>query len=202
MKLIKAIGLTLLYIALLLTIYVAHARYFPVDVVLYSAVIDAVLAALVLVALVVLLPPLRRSFSGFEYVLLVTIWMLGGYAFAISGPTLLDRSLSFYILEKLQQRGGGIRQDQIGTVFVKEYMPEFRLVDVRLTEQVRSGTVVIKDGCVELTAKGKMLASVSLFLRHNFLPRKRLLMGTYSDTLVDPYADSPTGPQGYECHAD
>ena len=202
MKLIRALGLTLIYIVLLLAIYLVHARAFPVDVVLYAALIDAVLAAIALVALIVLLPPLRRAFSGFEYVLLVTIWLLGGYAFAISGPTVLDRSLSFYILEKLQQRGGGIREDQIGTVFVDEYMPEFRLVDVRLTEQLQSGTIVIRNGCVELTDKGQLLAGISRFIRANFLPRQRLLMGTYSDALVDPYADSPSGPQGYECHAD
>jgi hypothetical protein len=199
MKLAQAFGLMVAYVVLLLAIYLVHAWYFPVRVVLYSAVLDAVLAAAGLLALVAVLPGLRRVFSGFEYLLLTVIWVLGGYAFAISGPTVLDRSLSFYLLEKLDQRGGGIRQDQIGSVFVDEYMPEYRLVDVRLTEQIESGTIAVVDGCVALTSKGRLIASVSRYLRQHFLPRKRLLMGDFTDALNHPFLRSPTGPRGYEC---
>jgi hypothetical protein len=141
----------------------------------------------------------RRTFTGFEKVLLVALWLVGGYAFAVTGPTILDRSLSFYILEKLQQRGGGVREDAIGTIFVTEYMPEFRLVDVRLTEQLQSGTIVIENGCVKLTEKGQRLASLSRFIRTHFLPKHRLLAGEYTDALVDPFVNSPPGPMGYEC---
>jgi hypothetical protein len=197
-KPVLAILLTIAYALLTLAFYLAHARWFPVDVVLYGALLDAALAAVVMAAVLWLLA--RRRFSGLEAVLLVCVWILGGYAFAISGPTLLDRSLSFYILEKLQQRGGGIRADAIGDVFVTEYMPEFRLVDVRLTEQLESGTVVIEDGCVKLTPKGERLASLSRFIRTHLLPRHRLLAGEYTDALVDPFEHSPKGPMGYECN--
>jgi hypothetical protein len=200
MKFLNALGLTLAYIVVLLATYLVHARYFSVYVVLYSAILDAILAAIILIVFSLLIPSVRKAFSRFEYLLLVAIWLLGGYAFAISGPTVLDRSLSFYILEKLQQRGGGIKEDQFGNVFIHEYMPEYRLVDVRLTEQLQSGTIEIKDGCVELTPKGALIASISRYVRANFLPRRRLLMGQYTDALNHPFANSPTGPQGYECH--
>lgn len=196
-KPLLAVALTIAYAILTLAIYVVHARWFPVDVVFYSAMLDAALAAAVMA--VVLLAVGRRVYSSFEKVLLLCVWLLGGYAFAISGPAVLDRSLSFYILEKLQQRGGGVRADAIGEIFVNEYMPEFRLVDVRLTEQLESGTVVIENGCVRLTAKGDALASVSRYIRTHFMPRHRLLDGEYTDALVDPFANSPTGAMGYEC---
>ena len=157
----------------------------------------AVLAAVVLAA--VLFTLARRLYSSFEKVLLICIWLLGGYAFAISGPAVLDRSLSFYILEKLQQRGGGVRADAIGDIFVNEYMNEYRLVDVRLTEQLESGTVVIEDGCVKLTPEGDSLATLSRYLRTHFMPRHRLLAGEYTDALVDPFQQSQTGEMGYEC---
>src|SRR4029078_12842072 len=110
----------------------------PVDVVLYSALFDAVLATAIAA---VLLRFIDAPFNGFERALLVVVWLICGYAFAISGPAVLDRSLSFYILEKLKQRGGGVKEARISDVFVNEYMPEFRLVDVRLTEQLKSGTI-------------------------------------------------------------
>lgn len=196
MKYLSALLFTLVYVALLLAIYVVHALYFPVNVVLYSALIDVLLAA---VAGGLILIVFRAPLNGFERVLLVVIWVLGGYAFAITGPTVLDRSLSFYILEKLQQRGGGIREDRIRDIFVDEYIPEYRLVDVRLTEQLESGTITINDGCVRLTAWGEELATISRYIRTHFLPKTRLLAGEYTDALVDPFKNSTTGEMGYEC---
>jgi hypothetical protein len=199
MKFLNAIALTSIFIFLLLTFYVIHVWYLPVDVVFYSALLDAGAAAAVVLILLFTVFRTRMGFSVFEITLLLTIWLLGGYAFAISIPTVLDRSLSFYILEKLQQRGGGIRQDSIDEVFKREYLPEFRLVDVRLAEQIASGTIVIENGCVLLTDRGRRLAEFSRFFRNNLLPKQRLLAGKYTDVLVDPFANSPSGPQGYEC---
>jgi hypothetical protein len=198
MKLVSALLLTLLYVALLLAFYVIHVWYFPVEVVLYSAVVDAALAAAASVVVLVLIGR-RVPLGGFERVLLVVIWLLGGYAFAISAPTVLDRSLSFYILEKLAERGGGIKEASFPDVFIHEYMDEFRLVDVRLTEQLQSGTIAIANGCVTLTPRGKLIAGISSFLRQNFLPRHRLLAGQYTDALVDPFAHGTPGKLGYEC---
>jgi hypothetical protein len=184
----NALLLTAIYVVLLLGIHFLHVRFFSVDVVFYAAMGDALLAA-VLTGLLLLVPALRR-FTLTEKVLLVMVWLLGGYGFAISVPTVIDRSLSFYILEKLDQRGGGIRQDAFQDVFTKEYMVEHRLVDVRLTEQESSGTVRIEHGCVLLTDKGRRVAAMSRFYRQHFLPKQRLLLGKYSDDLTDPFRHS------------
>lgn len=189
MKLLKAAALTALYIVVLILVYVLHMRYGRVDVVLYAAILDAIVAA-TLTGAVLFIAPVLRDFSGLEKAQLVAIWLLGGYAFAISVPTVIDRSLSFYILEKLQQRGGRIREDRFQDVFTKEYMVEHRLVDVRLTEQLESGTIVIDNGCVRLTERGQQLATFSRFYRGNLLPKQRLLKGEYTDDLTDPFRHS------------
>ncbi len=186
--LLKAGLLTLVYIGLLLGIHFLHVRFFTVDVVFYAAIGDALLAAVV-TGLLLLAAPFR-AFTPAERVLLALVWLLGGYAFAISVPTVIDRSLSFYILEKLDQRGGGIRQDAFQDVFTQEYMVEHRLVDVRLTEQESSGTIQIENGCVLLTDKGRRVAGMSRFYRQHFLPKQRLLLGKYSDDLTDPFRHS------------
>ncbi|MCU1026135.1 hypothetical protein [Stenotrophomonas maltophilia] len=187
-RFLKAAGLTAVYVVVLLAVYVIHMRYFAVDVVFYAAIGDAFIA-LVITGLLLLLPCFR-ALSGLEKSLLCIIWLLGGYSFAISVPTVIDRSLSFYILEKLEQRGGGIRQSAFQDVFTKEYMVEHRLVDVRLTEQESSGTVEIVNGCVRLTKKGESIAALSRFYRKNLLPKRRLLLGVYSDDLTDPFRHS------------
>jgi hypothetical protein len=189
MKYLKLLGATALFGILLLVIYVVHVRYVPVNVVFYSAILDDVLATGLALLLLAALGWLR-SFSRFEIAQMVCIWLLLGYSFAISVPTVIDRSLSFYILEKIQQRGGGIKLDAFDQVFTQEYVKEHRLMDVRLTEQQQSGTIVIRNGCVVLTDWGQTIATTSRFFRNHFLPKQRLLMGEYSDDLTDPFRNS------------
>lgn len=178
-----------IFIFVLLLVHYIHVRYFAVNVVLYAAVLD-VFIAIVITAAGCWASKLLAAYSGLERVLLILVWALLGYSFAISVPTVIDRSLSFYILEKLDQRGGGIEQARMGDVFTKEYMVEHHLVDIRLTEQLQSGTITIHDGCVLLTDKGRRIAELSRFYRKHFLPKQRLIMGSYTDVLTDPFRHS------------
>lgn len=197
MKLTRALIASAVFLIILLIVYYFHINYFKVDVVFYAAIADGVLASFIAgVALVWL--KLFRPLGSFEKFQLISIWLLAGYALAISVPTVIDRSLSFYILEKIQQRGGGIRQDGLEQVFTQEYVREHHLVDVRLTEQLKSGTIVIENGCVLLTPKGASIAGFSRNFRQHWLPKKRLLMGQYSDVLTDPFRTSASIDQ-YSC---
>ena len=198
MKYLKLIVATVVYGILLLAVYYAHIAYFKVNVLFYSSIVDAFIAAGVSIILIVTIKWFR-VFSFFEGLQMLCIWLLLGYSFAISVPTVIDRSLSFYILEKIQQRGGGIKFDAFDQVFTKEYVKEHRLVDVRLTEQQQSGTIAIKDGCVKLTERGNAIATASRYFRAHFLPKQRLLMGEYSDALTDPFRNSST-QMDYTCN--
>lgn len=189
MKLIRAGIATSVFITLLLLIYYLHIAYFHINVVFYAAISDAILATLV-AGVLLFVAGYFRLFNWFEKTQMMLIWLLAGYAFAISVPTVIDRSLSFYILEKIQQRGGGIKLDSFEQVFTKEYVKEHRLVDVRLTEQLESGTIQIENGCVKLTEKGNHLASFSRAFRQHLLPKQRLLMGKYTDDLTNPFKNS------------
>lgn len=192
MKIYKALLATLLFLALLFCIYWAHITFFNVNVVLYSAMADGMLAA-ALAAIFLFWRRKSAVFSRLEKLQLCLIWFLLGYILAISVPTVIDRSLSFYILEKVQQRGGSIPVDAFEDVFRNEYVKEHRLVDVRLTEQLESGTIVIRDGNVQLTDRGARLARFSRYFRTHLLPKQRLLMGKYTDDLTDPFRGSQGG---------
>lgn len=189
MKIGKFLGASLLFVALTCLIYWIHIAFFRVDVVFYSALLDGGLAVTI-ASIVIWRMRAFAVFGPFEKLQMVLIWLLASYALAISVPTVLDRSLSFYILEKLQQRGGGIQQTRFDNVFTKEYLKEHRLVDVRLTEQLLSGTIRIENGCVHLTPKGEHLADLSRFFRAHLLPKQRLLLESYSDDLVNPFRHS------------
>lgn len=191
MKIIKVIVASTVFMAVLTSIYILHVNFFRVDVVFYAAILDGMLASLIAGTLLITLPYFK-SLGAFEKSQLIIIWLISAYALAISVPTVIDRSLSFYILEKIQQRGGGIQQDAFEKIFTTEYVKEHRLVDVRLTEQLESGTIAIINDCVILTPKGNTFASFSRHFRQNWLPKNRLLLGEYTDALTDPFRSSET----------
>ena len=116
---------------------------------------------------------------------MLVIYLLIGYALAISVPTVIDRSLSFYILEKIQDRGGGIKKSKFNEIFSKEYLLEHQLIKVRLTEQLESGTIIIENDCVKITKLGQAMAFFSHYFRKHFLAKKRLLMGQYTNELIE-----------------
>lgn len=200
MKIVRALVASLAFLTLTILIYSIHVNYIKVGVVFYAAIFDATLAT-ILAATLLISHAYFKPLGLFEKCLLVMIWLLMGYALSISVPTVIDRSLSFYILEKLQQRGGGIREDGFEKVFTNEYIKEHHLVEVRLTEQLESGTIVIEEGCVLLTAKGTFIVEFSRYFRRNWLPKERLLMGKYTDALTDPFRFSIQSSD-YECTRD
>jgi len=194
----RIVAAAALFLIIFGAIHYVHFRFMLVNVVLFSAVLDGLLATLI--TCVILFT--NRFFSTVqvsEKILLSVIFLLTCYTLALSIPAVIDRSLSFYILEKLQQRGGGIMLDRMPEVFTQEYMQEHHLVDIRMTEQMEAGTVVVRDGCVLLTPWGNSMATASRFYRLHFLPTRRLLMGAYSAALVDPF-QGDQGGKDYTCN--
>lgn len=202
------LALLVVYLVSLAGLNVLHFRFFPVEVILYAALTDALIAiAITATALaagrrlwVARSAPgvAPRLLTGTETMLAVLCAILLGYIWAISVPTVIDRSLSIYILEKLDQRGGAISLDAMSEIFVKEFIPEHRLIDARMTEQLSSGTVTIEDRCVRLTPRGRMLVAFTRYYRAHLLPRNRVLMGAVSSDLTDPFRD-PTPIVDYRC---
>ena len=177
-KLLSTFCVLAVFFGVLCVVYLAYMKLMYVNVVLYASIFVGLIASSVCV-LLLFLGRWFEVFTSFEKIQLSAIMLLLSYAFAISVPTVIDRSLSFYILEKLQQRGGGIQRSKFEYIFTVEYMREARLVDVRLTEQVQSGTIYISGDCVKLTMKGEWIATVGRFFRsHLYLSEGYCAMPT------------------------
>lgn len=184
------------YFLIYVLLYLLVIHLIEVDVLFFTTLKIAILSAVILYAVV--------RYKSFNFVVdtyftfsALLICLLLGYIVSISIPTVLDRSLSFYILQKLDQRKG-VRVDGFEYIFSTEYIREHKLVDIRLTEQLNAGTVEIEDDCVRLTRKGKFLSDFATFYRSNLLPKKRLVLDRYTDELNNPFARSDVHPN-YLC---
>jgi len=184
MKYLFSIGFLIFFIFLLIIIYTIYINQFNVNVLLYSSLFCVLIS--LTIATIFLFSIKVKYVNFFEKILILIICSLTGYSLVLSLPTVIDRSLSFYILEKLDQRGGGIKVDKMDIVFTKEYLKEHRLIDIRLTEQLKTKTVIIDKNCLRLTSKGKKVVRFSNIFRQYFLPRQRLIRDKYTDELISP----------------
>lgn len=184
MKITKLIYSLLIFIIILVLVYIVHINFFYVNVVLYSAILDGLIAAIIS-SLIIFYTKYFKIFSFFEKIQIFIIYFLIGYSFAITVPTVIDRSLSFYLLEKIKERGGGIKKSSFEELFTKEYMADHQLIKIRLTEQLKSGTIIIENNCVKITKWGEIMVFVSQNFRKNFLAKKRLILEQYTDELVN-----------------
>jgi hypothetical protein len=170
-KFIAVVALIALYLMLFLCIGIVHFRFLAVTVVLYAALLDAALAAVV--TAVIAFGPLRPRLTATaaEIALSLCLGVLLAVLYSIMVPTLIDRSLSLYMLEKLHAHGAGITPESLARAITEDYFDERRVVDARLIEQLKSGTITIANGCVRLTPRGKLVVRLSQLYRKTLLPR-------------------------------
>lgn len=171
--------------ALFLLINFLHFEFLPVQVLLYACLQDALVASVIAVAAVRLFAP--GALDVIDSALSFGLANAAIAIYAIMGPTVIDRSLSLYIVEKVELHGGAVAESAVSAIFVEEYLPEFNVVGVRITEQLRSGTLTLDDGCLRLTARGAALAAFTRWYRAHFLPRRRMVLGEETDALRRPF---------------
>src|SRR5262245_5692430 len=95
-----SIGLIVgLYALLLGVVNTLHFRFLAVNVVLYDTFLDSVLALIMAIGVYAACLSRRLTLSRAEAGLSFVVALLIGVLYAISIPTIVDRSLSIYILE-------------------------------------------------------------------------------------------------------
>jgi hypothetical protein len=175
---------SLLFLILFISINYIHNNFFSVNVLLYSSLFDGFISSLITLAVLK-----NKKINNFEFLLIGSLLLSSTYILSISIPTVIDRSLSFYMLENIHKAGSRIPKNQLDNLIRNEYMNEYKVLDMRLTEQIQSGTITIDGECVQLTKFGKKIVNFSEFYRANFLPKKRLILDSYSNELIKIYSE-------------
>ena len=187
----------LLYLAIFLSVYIVHINFFTVQVILYSALLDSFIALIFFAALSFLFKH-RVNLDFFESIVIMLLLSLLGYSLSLSLPTVIDRSLSFYFLEKIEQHNGSIEKASMRDIFINDYIDEYKLIEIRITEQLESGTIQLDGTCISLTKRGYLIAKFSNFFRKNLLANNRLILDEYSNHLTNPLGNSPANKE-YLC---
>lgn len=144
-------------------IHLIHFLFFEINVVLYAALFDATLAPLITLSILYFKGFLRKIQT-----LCVIISFLCFFIYSILIPTALDRSLSLYILRHIEYNPT-TKVTDLHEIVKKDYFIEMQVIEQRINEQIKTGTISVESGCINLTTKGKIISKFSRFYKNHFL---------------------------------
>lgn len=167
--------MAVLMFCLFLVTYILNRQIIASEIVFYDGLICVFVVAIVLGLIwIVLVGRAQRagvtpSQTLWRMPQAIILYLLIGYAFVITVPALLDRSISYFILNSVSANGArGATKEEISKLFYEDYVIAQDAVGKRLHEQIVSGNVTRKDDHYVATARGRMIYTIHQSLIHVF----------------------------------
>jgi len=79
--------------------------------------------------------------------------------FLVVFPVTFDRSITMFLLARIEAQNGRLDAPALERIFVAEYLGSMRQIDRRVEEQSLSGNIVVQSGRIYLTPQGRRLMS-------------------------------------------
>ena len=162
----------------------AFSRYiFPNEQLLSSGL--AILVGLFSIGLVSGLGVLKlRKLADAQTInYLVVVLLLGsmvGYSFLISGPALIDRSLTVYMLSSISNSDSGLSENSLKKIGKYKWWPAVDQVGKRITEQENLGLIErTSEGNYEITPKGRFSVWFFRLIQSVFSLEPSMTRGSY-----------------------
>ncbi len=107
----------------------------------------------------------RKSFFKMEYIYILVTSFLLSYAILITLPTLSKRSISLFMLMKIDNvNEKGISKNELQDSVVKEFFIKNKEVERRIKEQLNSGNITLKGNKFFILSKGKRINDINNLL--------------------------------------
>jgi hypothetical protein len=177
--------IAILYIILFFIVNTIHFNYFTVSVVLYALLLDIIITFFILI---VALAIINKEYYFSKNILITIFFLLAStqvlvlYSFVI--PTAVERSLSVYLLERIERNSGSLSIAEFNSIAKNDYFNDMNVTETRINEQIATGSIEIIDNQVILTDKGKAMLKAFSFIKTYFLPKKDNKIGTDEDLLI------------------
>ncbi|WP_062732905.1 hypothetical protein [Sphingobium abikonense] len=120
-----------------------------------GVVIAGVIAFLLLVAGIVARH--RLHLAPKTLVGAVALSLAFNISFLIVFPVTFDRSITMFLLARIERQDGQLDPSGLEQVFVRQYLGDLRQIDRRIAEQSLSGTIRVERGRIHITPQGRRL---------------------------------------------
>ena len=81
--------------------------------------------------------------------------------FLITFPVTFDRSITMFLLARIEQHDGRLDMVGLQQLFVREYLGEMRQIERRVNEQSLSGNIRVEQRRIHITPQGRRLLAGS-----------------------------------------
>jgi len=143
-------------------VYAIKRHLFPSPIIFYEGIIVAAVTASIFCLSYFVVTYRNASdryvVRGSVFLLLASLSL--NYAFIVTFPALLDRSISMTLLSVVDQvPAGKISIESLNDEFIRIYVAGDTQTRKRVEEQVATGNFHVKDGYIEITERGRRFAS-------------------------------------------
>lgn len=136
-------------------LHILHFRIFLPEIILKAAILDSIIAPLIpSIAAVYLIR--NYYFIIFSSYLIITLCAI---LYSVLIPTMVDRSISVYMLIYLEEA----QNNEINFDELRKKLQSNSILNQRFNEHNLEGTIEFKDDNVKLTKKGSMVAKIFLY---------------------------------------
>lgn len=142
----------LLYLAL-----IASPLLASISLLFYRGVLVAFAGAMLLAMLATLAARRCTVLDLPTVVGAVALSLAFNISFLIVFPVTFDRSITMFLLARIEQRDGQLDAQGLQQVYIHEYLGEMRQIDRRIREQAMSGNIRVEDGRIFITPQGRRL---------------------------------------------
>ncbi|QGP80218.1 hypothetical protein GL174_07850 [Sphingobium sp. CAP-1] len=154
----------LLYLAL-----IASPLLGAVPLLFYRGVLIAFIGALLLGLLLAIAARRIAAIDLSTGVGAVALSLAFNISFLIVFPVTFDRSITMFLLARIERQDGELTPPMLEQVFLREYLGDMHQIDRRVREQTLSGNIVQRgDGRILLTPQGRRLLTSARTIGHWF----------------------------------
>ncbi len=107
----------------------------------------------------------KNSYLKMEYIYILVTSFLLSYAILITFPTLSKRSISLFMLMKIDSVDtNGISKNELEDSVIEEFFIKNKEVNRRINEQLDSGNIILKNSKFFILSKGKRINNINNLL--------------------------------------
>lgn len=159
-----------LFITLFFIIHILKRNIYPNEIIFYEGISIIIFLTFIYIILFLILRKLNinilifRDIHIFVFALISYFFIV--YSYLITIPTMVDRSLSLYIIKEISKKNeNGLNNNQLISSIQKEFLINNDQYNKRIAEQLKSGNIYIKDDILFITKKGKINNKINIFLK-------------------------------------
>lgn len=104
------------------------------------------------------------EFKPLTHIVWFALTVSAGSLYVVAVPTVIDRSLSIYILSKLELHQA-VTAEELGRSVQQDYFADYDVIPTRLEEQQISGNVASVNGSLAITVQGSRIVALTTWYK-------------------------------------